>query len=121
MKALVLILFLASSATTFAATGEFPVNEQEFVERIKSADPAEIVALLGEPDRKIDVTDDKTGQVFGSIWHYRYLNTGENGDYYPTTELDFVGDRVVTVVFSAIEEPDPTRQADPAVECAQSC
>ena len=53
---------------------------------------------LGEPSKIEDLkaNDDK---VVASIWQYHYLNTDENGEYYQTTELDFLDDKVVTVVF----------------------
>jgi hypothetical protein len=41
----------------------------------------------------------KDGKASASIWQYHYLNTDVNGNYYQTTELDFVDDRVVMVVF----------------------
>ena len=104
MRVLTAMLLAGLSAPAMANSDEIPLGEHEFVERIKTADKAEIVAQLGEPARAIDVKDDETGEIMGSIWHYHYLNTAENGDYYKTTELDFVGDQVVTVVFSTMED-----------------
>lgn len=104
MKLLVAVLLAGLSGAATAASDEIPLNEQDFVERIKTADKTQIVEQLGEPARAIDITDEETGAVMGSIWHYHYLNTSDNGDYYKTTELDFIGSRVVTVVFSMMED-----------------
>jgi hypothetical protein len=104
MRVLATLLLASLSGGAWANSDEIPLNEHEFVERMKSTGKAEIAAKLGEPARAIDVKDDETGEIIGSIWHYQYLNTAENGDYYKTTELDFVGDQVVTVVFSAMDD-----------------
>lgn len=105
MKALIAMLLVTFSGAALAADdSDIPLTEHEFVDRIKTVDKSQILAQLGEPARAVDVKDDATGEVMGSIWHYNYLNTGENGDYYKTTELDFVGDKVVTVVFSTVED-----------------
>lgn len=104
MRVLIAALLASLSGVAVANNDEIPLSEHEFVARIKTAGKAEIVAQLGEPARAVDVKDDETGEVMGSIWHYHYLNTAENGDYYKTTELDFVGDQVVTVVFSTMED-----------------
>lgn len=104
MKVFAPLLLVSFSVAAWAGGDDIPLNENEFVERMTAADKAEIVAKLGEPARAIDIKDDETGEVMGSIWHYHNLNTAENGDYYKTTELDFVGDQVVTVVFSTSEE-----------------
>lgn len=104
MRVLTAALLASLSGVAMASGDEIPLSEHEFVARIKTADKAQIVEHLGEPARVIDVKDDETGEVMGSIWHYYYLNTAVNGDYYKTTELDFVGDQVVTVVFSMMED-----------------
>lgn len=77
---------------------EIPTNEKEFVETIKTVDKAQILEQLGEPALRDDVNG-PDGEVIASVWHYSYLNTDENGTYYKTTELDFVRDKVVMVVF----------------------
>lgn len=104
MRVLTTALFVSLSGIAMAGSEEIPLSEHEFVARIQTADKAQIIEHLGEPARAIDVKDDETGEVMGSIWHYHYLNTAENGDYYKTTELDFVGDKVMTVVFSTMED-----------------
>jgi hypothetical protein len=45
--------------------------------------------------------------VVASIWQYDYINTDEKGEYYKHTELDFVDNKVVTVVFMNTDNPTP--------------
>ena len=78
---------------------EIPTEEKAFVAAINQFNKAKIVELLGEPARADDVKVKGSGKVVASIWHYHNINTDENGAYYPTTELDFVDDKVVQVVF----------------------
>jgi hypothetical protein len=78
---------------------EIPTEEKAFVAAINQFNKAKIVELLGEPARSDDVKLKGSGKVVASIWHYHNINTDENGVYYPTTELDFVDDKVVQVVF----------------------
>jgi hypothetical protein len=78
---------------------EIPTDEKAFVAVINQFNKAKIVELLGEPARADDVKVKGSGKVVASIWHYHNINTDENGTYYPTTELDFVDDKVVQVVF----------------------
>ena len=81
------------------AATEIPTEEKAFVKVINQFDKAKIVQLLGEPARSDDVKLKGSGKVVASIWHYHNINTAEDGSYYPTTELDFVDDKVVQVVF----------------------
>jgi hypothetical protein len=78
---------------------EIPTEEKAFVAAINKFNKAKIVELLGQPARADDVKVKGSGKVVASIWHYHNINTDENGVYYPTTELDFVDDNVVQVVF----------------------
>ena len=78
---------------------EIPTEEKAFVKVINQFDKAKIVELLGEPAKADDVKLKGSGKIVASIWHYHNLNTAEDGSYYPTTELDFVDDKVVQVVF----------------------
>jgi hypothetical protein len=78
---------------------EIPTEEKAFVAAINQFSKAKIVELLGEPAKADDVKVKGSGKVVASIWHYHNINTDENGVYYPTTELDFVNDNVVQVVF----------------------
>lgn len=78
---------------------EIPTEESAFVDSIHRYTKAQIVELLGEPARADDVKLKDSGRVVASIWHYHNINTDANGTYYPTTELDFIDDKVVMVVF----------------------
>lgn len=86
-------------AQTMPFVNEIPTDEKAFVQAINKFDKQKIVELLGEPARAEDVKIKGTDKVAASIWHYHNINTDENGVYYPTTELDFIEDKVVTVVF----------------------
>lgn len=115
MRALFLAVLLALSGTAAAEADtvpasektqppavlstEIPTSEKEFVAAINAFDKASIVEQFGEPSKKNDIKSGRTGDVVASIWHYHYLNTDANGAYYQTTELDFIGDKVVMVVF----------------------
>lgn len=78
---------------------EIPTEEKAFVAVINQFNKAKIIELFGEPAKADDVKVKGTGKVVASIWHYHNINTDENGTYYPTTELDFIDDKVVQVVF----------------------
>ena len=87
------------AAKTQPLLTEIPTEEKAFVAAINQFNKAKIVELLGEPAKADDVKVKGSGKVVASIWHYHNINTDENGVYYPTTELDFVDDKVVQVVF----------------------
>lgn len=76
-----------------------PTDEQGFVLAIEKMDKESIVAELGEPKKAEDVKIKDTNRVVASIWYYEYINTDQSGEYYPLTELDFIDDKVVQVVF----------------------
>lgn len=118
MRTLLLALFLTLPGAAFADTAEppaqdqtpaqqeqavpaeIPTGEKEFVSVIDKFEKSSILEQFGEPSKRNDIKNDRTGEVIASIWHYHYLNTSAtDGAYYPTTELDFVGDKVVMVVF----------------------
>lgn len=105
MKNLFLFLFLILSSAAFAganglpAGDKIPTTEKEFVATINGFDKNKIVEQFGEPHKKDDLGLGKEGKAPASIWQYHYLNTDVNGAYYQTTELDFVDDKVVMVVF----------------------
>ncbi len=122
MKTLHTALWLIMSGTAFAAS-EIPLNELGFVDRIPYVNKAEIVDQLGEPSKIYNIADKNSGAIVASIWHYHYLNTSEEGEYYKTTELDFIGDRVVNIVFSTVEDSeDDTAQTSPSgSECTPAC
>lgn len=85
-------------AQTFALK-DIPIEEKAFIDSIHQFSKAQIVAMLGEPARADDVKLKDSGRIVASIWHYHNINTDANGAYYPTTELDFIDDKVAMVVF----------------------
>ena len=80
-------------------TKEIPTTEKEFANVINNYTKAEIIAQLGEPAKSEDVKLKDSWKVVASIWYYHNLNTAPDGSYYPTTELDFIDDKVVQVVY----------------------
>jgi hypothetical protein len=76
-----------------------PIVESEFVNVINGFDKAKIIAQFGEPAKADDVKIKGSGKIVASIWHYHFINTTADGTYYETTELDFIDDKVVSVVF----------------------
>lgn len=105
MKSITLALLFSLCASANAGANdaplpkEIPTAEKEFVATINGFDKSQIIEQLGEPSNKNDITNGKTGKLEASIWHYHNLNTDEKGEYYKTTELDFINDKVVLVVF----------------------
>jgi hypothetical protein len=101
MKTILTALFL--TLTVFALNAqatEKPLSnaEKAFIDSIQGLDKGKIVEAFGEPS-KIEDLKANDEKFFASIWQYHYLNTDENGEYYQTTELDFLDDKVVMVVF----------------------
>lgn len=82
-----------------AVAGEIPTFEKDFIKAINGFDKAKIIAQFGEPAVAEDVKVKDSGKVVASIWQYHFINTAEDGTYYQTTELDFIDDKVVMVVF----------------------
>lgn len=80
-------------------TGSLPIKEKAFVKAIEVLGRKEIIAQLGEPAKADDVKIKGTDKIVASIWHYHNINTSEDGEYYETTELDFIDNKVVQVVF----------------------
>ena len=94
-----LLLSLAAFAFNAQATEKtLSSAEKEFIDNIQGFDKTKIIETFGEPSKMEDLktNDDK---VVASIWQYHYLNQDEKGEYYQTTELDFLDDKVVMVVF----------------------
>ena len=89
----------ADEAKTQPLSNGIPTEEKAFVDAINKVDKATIVAQFGEPTKAEDVKIKDSGKIVASIWHYHNINTAADGSYYPTTELDFIGDKVVQVVF----------------------
>ncbi len=100
-KILVTLLFsFASIAFAEQVPAEVSISnaEKAFIDRIQGFEKAQIIQEFGEPSKVEDLkTNDE--KVVASIWQYHYLNTDANGEYYQTTELDFLDDKVVMVVF----------------------
>lgn len=117
MKAVVAGMLLLTSLCANAES--IPLDEKGFVDAIPKLAPQQVVELLGEPAESITVTDDRSGEVIGVIWNYAYLNTNEEGDYYSATELDWVDDKVVNIVFSNGE--GKTEAPSAITECAPVC
>jgi len=91
-----------TSTTTITELPEettLPTEEKAFVIAIELLDKKSIVAQLGEPAKADDVKIKGSNRIVASIWQYHKINTDENGVYYETTELDFIDDKVVQVVF----------------------
>ena len=98
MKNWLFLMALAFASPAFAAsTDTIPEHEPDFVSTVQSLNQDEIAELLGTPAYQYDIRNPE-GDVVGAIWHYHNVTTGDDGQYYKTTELDFVGGRVVTVV-----------------------
>jgi hypothetical protein len=104
MKLITFAFLISLSGVAFAGTqtakvsAEIPTADKEFVEKINGFDKAKIIEQLGEPSKVEDVQS-SAGKAFASIWQYHYINTNDKGEYYQTTELDFIDDKVVMVVF----------------------
>lgn len=81
------------------ANANIPIEERAFVNAIDGFTKEQIVAHFGEPSKADDVKIKGTNRVVASIWQYHNINKSEDGSFYPTTELDFIDDKVVQVVF----------------------
>ncbi len=93
------IAFSAHALAEEAPTNEIPTIEKDFVNAIHKFDKSKIIAQFGEPATADDVKVKGSDKVVASIWHYHFINTTPEGAYYETTELDFIDDKVVMVVF----------------------
>lgn len=125
MKLLRALPLLLVSGLVYASDMTIPLNELGFLDRIGKLDKATIVAQLGEPSLAMDLVQEETGEIATSIWHYHYLNTSETGEYYKTTELNFIDGHVVNVVFSMTDdgessEPDAAADYLP-IACTTDC
>ena len=89
----------AESAPKKAEITVMPTEERAFVNAVGQMTKAQVVALLGEPAKSDDVKLKDSGRVVASIWYYHNINTDDSGAYYPTTELDFIDDKVNMVAF----------------------
>lgn len=93
-----------------------PTEEKAFVKAIEQFDKKSIVAKLGEPAKAEDVKIRGSNRIVASIWHYHNINTDESGQYYETTELDFIDDKVVQVVFLNNDGSEEVTSDDHAYE-----
>lgn len=97
------ILFANSSfaddAQAKTLAGKIPIEEKAFVDAINKFDKSKIIAQLGKPAKEDNVKLKDSGKVVASIWQYHNLNSAADGTLYQTTELDFIDDQVVQVVF----------------------
>lgn len=110
-----LTLIHPASAEEVPSTSEIPISEQDFVKSINSFSKEQIIAQFGEPAQADDVKIKGSGKVVASIWLYHYINTSAEGEYYQTTELDFIDDKVVMVAFlnnDGTESPESAKQYD---------
>ena len=80
-------------------SSEIPTTEKEFVAAINNFTKAQIIEQFGEPAKADDIKLKDSGKVVASIWQYHNINIAPDGSYYLTTELDFIDDKVVQVVF----------------------
>ncbi len=92
-------LMSALQAEEVPAVLDIPTLEKDFVAAINGFDKAKIIDQFGEPAKADDVKVKNTGKIVASIWQYHYINTAADGSYYATTELDFIDNKVVQVVF----------------------
>lgn len=90
---------LADDAKTAPALDKLPLEEKAFVDAINKFDKTKIIEQLGKPAKEDDVKLKDSGKIVASIWQYHNINKAADGTLYPTTELDFVDDQVVQVVF----------------------
>ena len=89
----------ADDAKVTSSAGKLPLEEKAFVDAINKFDKTKIIAQLGKPAKEDDVKLKDSGKIVASIWQYHNINKAADGTLYPTTELDFVDDKVVQVVF----------------------
>tara|TARA_B110000967_G_scaffold143543_1_gene146813 strand:- start:1280 stop:1690 length:411 start_codon:yes stop_codon:yes gene_type:complete len=112
MKFLITILFILNCTQTFAMhhesnetvkevpiVSELPTAYKKFVEVIGILTANEIIAILGEPAKKIELKMKSSDDVIARTWYYHNINTDDDGSYFPTTELDIVDGYVESVVF----------------------
>jgi hypothetical protein len=117
------LLMLALAGPTLADIDSIPTNEEAFLSVIGSVDQVKMVELLGDPAEVMILRNQENGEVVGAIVHYRYINTNNEGEYYKTTELDYLDGRLVTVLFSNSDIQETTTAAIEPVdgECPASC
>lgn len=121
MRTLLLTMLLAFSGAALAGNtveappADIPTAEKEFVAVINQYDKAKIIEQFGEPAKKDDMKIASSGEVIASIWQYHFINTDPEGSYYETTELDFIGEKVVMVVFMNHDGEERISAEPPAI------
>ena len=90
---------LAFADATSKEVTVIPTVEKDFIDAINGFEKSQIIAQFGEPAKADDVKVKGTGKIVASIWQYHFINTSSDGTYYETTELDFIDNKVVSVVF----------------------
>ncbi len=110
---------IADDTKTAPTNDKLPLEEKAFVDAINKFDKTKIVAQLGKPAKEDDVKLKDSGKIVASIWQYHNLNKAADGTTYQTTELDFVDDQVVQVVFlnndGSEATSDQTYEVNPSV------
>lgn len=122
MRFLTAAFMLAFAAPALAEISDIPSEESAFLEVIGSVHPDKRDELLGEPDETIILRNQENGEEMGVIVHYRYINTNSEGEYYKTTELDYLNGRLVMIVFSNSDFLEAKTAARPQDdECTAIC
>ena len=111
MRLLLITLLLLSNITFAQHHNEAPQPDDtpivdnlpslyhEFVGVVGILTTDEIIALIGEPAKKINIKMQSSNNIIASTWYYHNINTDESGKYFPTTELDIVDGFVESVTF----------------------
>jgi len=123
MKFATALFMLVLATPALAEIEHLPTEEEAFLDVIGSVPPEKVVELLGEPDQTIILRDQTSGAEMGAIVHYGYINTNNEGEYYKTTELDYLNGRLVMIVFSNSDFRENKTAAAPATteECSALC
>ena len=124
MKYLITIFFLANWTLSYAnhheegekvkespIMTELPTMDIKFVEKIGILTPDEILNILGEPAKRIELKMKSSDDVIARTWYYHNINTDDDGSYFPTTELDIVDGYVESVVFMNDVDEDTITEA----------
>lgn len=109
---LTLLAWALANPALAASIDSIPEREPDFVTAVQYLNQEEIAELLGEPAYQYDIRNNE-GDVVGTIWHYHRVTTADDGQYYKTTELDFVGGRLVTVVLINTDDTEVDDNTEP--------
>lgn len=112
MKKTLLALLISLPIIALADTSpDLSIKETEFIDKVYGIEKSKILAQFGKPSRSGDIKSEED-KVIASIWLYHNINTNDQGQYYPTTEIDFVYDKVSTVVFMNSDGEDALKNTD---------